>query len=67
MEGVTRFSSETSVAADGTVLKGTTMHDMYHEEDTWSPINWDGTVGYLSRDSTSVNRMGSLLGTGRLP
>lgn len=66
MEGVTRFSAETSVAADGTVLKGTTMHDMYREEDTWSPINWDGTVGYLSRDSTAVDRMGSLLGTGRL-
>ncbi|CAM5449227.1 alpha/beta hydrolase [Leifsonia shinshuensis] len=66
MKGVRPFSAEASTASDGTRLKATTMHAMYQEEDTWTPFHWDGTVGYLSKESTSLNRMGYLLATGRL-
>lgn len=65
MDGVREFSAEDSVAPDGTKLKKTTMHSMYSDEDAPSLLNWDGTVGYLSPQSTSLERMGSMLATGR--
>lgn len=63
--GAIEFSSAESVAADGkTKLKATTMHNMYSEEDRPTFWNKDGTVGYLSPGSTSLDRMANLLVNG---
>ncbi len=63
--GAQKFSSENAIAADGTALKRTTMHSMYREKDEWTFSNmWAGSVGYLSRGSTSLDRMANLLVNG---
>lgn len=68
IEGVQTFSSE-KIEVRGNVLKRTTMHSMYVEEDKWSWGNmWAGTVGYLSPGSSASQAMGSILagqGTGQ--
>ncbi|MGM1017809.1 MAG: alpha/beta hydrolase [Actinomycetota bacterium] len=64
LDGVVEFSSRDNIGADGSEKKGTTMHSMYVEEDEWAWNNWDGTVGYLSPGSTSLDRMGHMLANG---
>lgn len=61
IDGFEALSAEASVGPGGVLLKATTMHSLYAEKDSWRPWNTDGTVGYLSQDSTSLGESGTVL------
>ncbi|MGO2139657.1 MAG: alpha/beta hydrolase [Leucobacter sp.] len=61
IDGFETLSAEASVGPDGVPLKATTMHSLYAEKDSWRPWNTDGTVGYLSDGSTSLNGAATVL------
>ncbi|MFF8817433.1 alpha/beta hydrolase [Leucobacter sp. NPDC015123] len=59
--GFDTLSAEPSEGPGGVPLKATTMHNLYVEEDSWSPLNLSGTVGYLSVGSTALSESGAVL------
>lgn len=61
MPGAVTFTAELSEHG-----QATTSHEMYAEDGAWSLWNPGGTVGYLSKNTSSVNQMGKLLAKGEL-
>lgn len=61
LPGVTSFSAE---GGDG--YTRVTAHDMFTEDDSASPLNWGGKVGYLTTGTRSAEDMGKIWANGRL-
>lgn len=59
LAGVSEFSAE----GDDDYLR-VTAHDMFTEDDSASPMNWGGKVGYLTTGTRSAEEMGKIWANG---